>query len=137
MMTAEQISPALDALVAALAAKGFHNPDATLFIRDMGQYGTNTILASYKLSAYGMSETFVANCDKDEDLAVAFNKARDMVNDLESVEDANRRAFFKRISDLKADAEREGYDVALPLLNNLVEQVANNLLPPPPVVAAE
>jgi hypothetical protein len=126
----------LDALVAALTAKGFHNAHADLTLRDSGNsFSPFSVDVDYKVKADSLT-TYLhvrqLNLEDGAGIDDAFEEMRRKIAELPTIREQEIKEFVNLMERLKTSAEDLGLDVDFvnPLMA-IMEKLASNALPAP------
>jgi hypothetical protein len=130
---------ALDAIVALLAAKGFHSPTAELIIRDSSASTPFRLEASYRTKPNSLNSyisvrhyNLHAELGREPTIEDAFADLREQIAELPTQREQEIKEFVNQMEALKASAEDLGVDgdFMTPIVA-LMNKLASNALPKP------
>jgi hypothetical protein len=131
-MNVQEIRNRLDAIVAALTAKGYNQPNADLIVRDGESYTQTRLEYAYRFTeADGTKYETIrdSHVDWSTDPAAFFDEAMKRIGEMPTVREAQIKAFVNSLEDLKSKAEDLEIDADfVNPLAALMQKLATNAL---------
>jgi hypothetical protein len=131
-MNVQEIRNRLDAIVAALTAKGYNQPNADLIVRDGESYTQTRLEYAYRLTEAASTQyEFVrdSHVDWSADPADFFREAMKRIGEMPTVREAQIKEFVNSLEDLKSKAEDLEIDADfVNPLAALMQKLATNAL---------
>jgi hypothetical protein len=131
-MNVQEIRNRLDAIVAALTAKGYNQPNADLVVRDGESYTQTRLEYAYRFTeAAGTKYETIrdSHVDWSTDPAAFFDEAMKRIGEMPTVREAQIKEFVNSLEDLKSKAEDLEIDTDfVNPLAALMQKLATNAL---------